>query len=157
MDDKWLDWQLEILDNYILNYEFFDSQKELAEAIGKPLNAVKIRLSRRRKQIKNEEKRMLDINEYKLILSNRFSKTTMEVAELLDVSEEYLLNELDEIDCLECKEYLLEDYKERIASIDEINVFIRLLEQGRNIFQIAHILNRPINKIEEMVKDYAHF
>lgn len=153
MQDTWESWQLNILDNYILGYASFNSQEELADEIGKSLNAVKVKLSRRRSEIQ-EGQRELTFEEYKLFLSNRFDKTTKEIADLIESSELFLLNELDEIDCLESCEHFDEGYKERIPTLDEINIFIRLHNKGRNAFQIAHILNRPIERIQEMITNY---
>jgi hypothetical protein len=153
LSEFWDGWQLNLLDDYILGYAPFDTQEELADEIGKTLNAVKIKLSRRRMQIE-EEKRQLTIEEYKLILSNRFDKTTEEVASILNTSRAFLLNEMDELDSLECKEFFEENYKSRIASVDEMRIFIRLYKKKRNSFQIAHILNRPIEKIQEMINNY---
>lgn len=151
----WEDWQLKILDDYILNYVFFENQEDLADKIGKPLNAVKIKLYRRRKELEEVEKRELSINEYKLFLSNRFDKTTEDIAKILNVSRNFLLNELDEIDCLECSEYLLENFKNRDIIYDEIIVLCNLIKKGNNKFQIAHILNRPINIIQELMETYG--
>lgn len=153
MSEYWDDWQLSLLDDYILGYALFDSQEDLADKIGKSLNAIKVKLSRRRIQIE-EERRELTLDEYRLILSNRFDKTTKDVAELIGASENFLLNELDEIDSLECFEFFEEEYKDRILSVDEMTVFIRLFKKGRNEFQIAHILNRPIERIQEMIGVY---
>lgn len=154
MSDYWESWQKSILDDYILGYTPFNSQEELANEIGKPLNAVKIKLSRRRKQVEEEQERELTFDEYKLFLSNRFDKTTEEIATLINSSTLFLLNELDEIDCLEACEHFEENYIERIVTLDEINVFIRLHKKHFNSFQIAHILNRPIEKIAEMIATY---
>lgn len=153
MSEFWEDWQLNLLDDYILGYATFDTQEELATEIGKSLNAIKVKLSRRRQQIE-EESRQLTIEEYKLFLSNRFDKSTEDIAALLNTSRAFLLNELDELDCLECFECLEEDYLERTPTIDEMKVFIRLYKKGRNSFQIAHVLNRPIEKVKEMINNY---
>lgn len=153
MSEYWENWQTSLLDNYILGYAIFKNQDELAEAIGKSLNAVKVKLSRRRQEIE-EEQRELTIEEYKLFLSNRFDKTTEEIASIINASSSFLLEELDAIDCLECFEYFDEGYIERIPSLDELNIFIRLYKKGRNAFQIAHILNRPIERIQEMITTY---
>ena len=154
LSEYWEMWQLNLLDEYILGYTSFNSQEELTDEIGKSLNAVKIKLSRRRQTIQQEEERELTFEEYKLVLSNRFDKKTEEVAKLINSSTLFLLNELDEIDSLECCEYFDEGYTDRITSIDEINVFIKLYRKGRNAFQISHILNRPIQKITEMINTY---
>lgn len=153
MSEYWADWQLNLLDDYILGYTSFNSQEDLSDEIGKSLNAVKVKLSRRRQGIQENE-RELTFEEYKLFLSNRFDKTTEDIAILLETSTLFLLKELDEIDSLECCEFFEEEYINRIPSLDEINVFIRLYKKGRNAFQIAHILNRPITKIQEMVLSY---
>jgi hypothetical protein len=153
MSEYWESWQLNLLDEYILGYSAFNSQWELAEELGKSLNAVKIKLSRRRQSIQEEE-RELTFDEYKMFLSNRFDKTTEQIASLINSSTFFLMNELDEIDSLECCEYFEEGYKDRVPSIDEINTFIRLYKKGRNAFQIAHILNRPIEKVQEMIISY---
>lgn len=153
MSEYWEDWQTSLLDDYILGYTSFNSQEELALEIGKSLNAVKVKLSRRRQDVQENE-RELTFEEYKLFLSNRFDKTTKEIAGLINASYLFLLNELDEIDALEAYEHFEEGYKERISSIDEMNVFIRLYRKGRNAFQIAHILNRPIERITEMIESY---
>lgn len=154
MSDSWADWQLNLLDDYILGYGSFETQEELAIEIGKSLNAVKIKLSRRRQTIEEESQRELSFDEYKLFLSNRFDKTTKQVAEIINSSTIFLLNELDEIDCLECSEFFDDGYKDRVPSLDELNVFVNLYKKGRNAFQIAHILNRPIEKITEMIENY---
>lgn len=153
MSEFWEDWQLNLLDDYILGYATFETQEELAHDIGKSLNSIKVKLSRRRKQIE-EESRQLTIEEYKIFLSNRFDKTIEEIASLLNTSRAFLLNEIDEIDCLECFDSFEEGYKDRIPSVDEMRVFIRLYKKGRNSFQMAHILNRPIDKITEMIANY---
>lgn len=154
LSEYWENWQISLLDDYILGYTSFNSQEDLADEIGKSLNAVKVKLSRRRQNIQDSE-RELTFDEYKLFLSNRFDKTTEQIAALINSSTLFLLNELDEIDSLESCELFDEGYKDRIPSLDEINTFIRLYEKGRNAFQIAHILNRPITKIQEMVETYA--
>jgi hypothetical protein len=156
MSEYWEEWQLNLLDDYILGYAAFNSQEELANEIGKSLNATKVKLSRRRNEVQESE-RELTFDEYKLFLSNRFDKTTKEIAELINSSELFLLNELDEIDSLESCEHFDEGYLERIPCLDEINIFIRLYRKGLNSFQIAHILNRHINKIQEMIKNYETF
>lgn len=153
MSEYWADWQQNLLDDYILGYASFNSQEELASEIGKSLNAVKIKLSRRRQDIQESE-RELTFDEYKLFLSNRFDKTSEEVALIINSSTLFLLNEIDEIDSLECFEFFEEGYKDRVPSLDEINTFIRLYQKGRNAFQIAHILNRPIEKIQELILSY---
>lgn len=151
----WDIWQLEILDNYILGYEMFNSQEELADAIGKSFNSVKVKLSRRRSEIEIDKGcRELTFEEYKFFLSNRFDKTADYIAKHLKMSTDFLLNELDEIDCLETFESFEEDYKDRIMTLDEIKVLTNLLSKGRNSFQIAHILNRPIDRIKEIIKEY---
>ena len=154
MSEYWENWQENLLDEYILGYTSFNSQEELADEIGKSLNAVKVKLSRRRKSLQDEQERELTFEEYKLFLSNRFDKTTEQVASLINASTIFLQNELDEIDNLECCEFFEEEYKDRVPSLDEINIFIRLYKKGRNAFQIAHILNRPIDKIQEMILSY---
>lgn len=154
MSTGWSSWQEELLDDYILGYTMFETQEELAEKIGKSLNAVKIKLSRRKLQIE-EESRELTFDEYKLFLSNRFDKTTREIAEIIGVTEKYLLEELDEIDSLEACEFLEENFRDRVATFDEINLFIRLYNEEKNSFQIAHILNRPIERIKEMINNYV--
>lgn len=153
MSDYWEIWQLNLLDNYILGYTTFKNQEKLAEEIGKSLNAVKVKLSRRRQEIE-EEQRELTIEEYKLFLSNRFDKTTEEIASLINASTHFLLEELDEIDSLESHEFFEEGYKERLLTLDELNIFIKLYKKKRNAFQMAHILNRPIEKIQEMITTY---
>lgn len=153
MSEFWEDWQLNLLDDYILGYATFETQEELANEIGKSLNSIKVKLSRRRKQIE-EESRQLTIEEYKIFLSNRFDKTIEEIAALLNTSRAFLLNEIDEIDCLECFDSFEEGYRDRTSSVDEMRVFIRLYKKGRNSFQMAHILNRPIEKIQEMITNY---
>lgn len=150
----WDKWQSELLDNYILGYEVFESQEELAEAIGKSFNAVKVKLSRRRNELEAEESRELTFEEYKFFLSNRFDKTSDYIANYLNMSKVFLLNELDEIDCLETFESFEEGYKDRIMSLDEIKVLTNLVSKGRNAFQIAHVLNRPIDKIKEVITQY---
>jgi hypothetical protein len=154
LSDSWADWQLNLLDDYILGYGSFETQEELANEIGKSLNAVKIKLSRRRQIIEEESQRELSFEEYTLFLSNRFDKTTKEIAELINSSSIFLLNELDEIDSLECSEFFDSNYKDRVPSLDELKIFIRLYEKGRNAFQIAQILNRPIERVQEMILDY---
>ena len=154
LSEYWESWQLNLLDEYILGYTSCNSQEELAKEIGKSLNAVKIKLSRRRQSIQEEE-RELTFDEYKLFLSNRFDKTTEEIASYINSSTLFLLNELDEIDSLEACEWFDEAYKDRVPSLDELNIFVRLYDKGRNAFQIAHILNRPIEKIQEMILNYA--
>jgi len=153
VSDYWEGWQLSLLDNYILGYASFNSQEELADEIGKSLNAVKIKLSRRRSDIQENE-RELTFEEYKLFLSNRFDKTAEEIASIINSSTLFLLNEIDEIDSLETYENFEEGYQDRIASLDEINTFIKLYKKGRNAFQISHILNRPIVKVQEMILNY---
>lgn len=154
----WKEDDLKLLDDYLLGYTEIETQDELAEKLNKPLNAVKIRISRRRKEkdFLNKKLRMLSIEEYKIVLSNRFDKTTREIAELLGITENFLLNELDEIDCLECFEYLEENFQFRIMSLDEIKIFIKLYKKGKNKFQIAHILNRPINFVEQKIAELTH-
>lgn len=149
----WDDWQEQLLDEYILGYTQFKTQSDLAEAIGKSLNAVKVKLSRRKNQI-SEETRELTFEEYKLFLSNRFDKTTEEIAKIIGVTEQYLLEELDEIDSLECSEFLEDNFVDRILTIDEISIFLHLYREKKNSFQIAHILNRPLEMIEERIKLY---
>jgi hypothetical protein len=154
LSEYWESWQTNLLDEYILGYTSFNSQEELAKDIGKSLNAVKVKLSRRRQVIQEEQERELTFEEYQLFLSNRFDKTTEEIASLINASTLFLQNELDEIDNLESCEHFEEDYKNRVASLDEIKIFIRLYNKGRNAFQIAHILNRPIEKVQEMIISY---
>jgi len=154
LSETWELWQLDLLDDYILGYSTFSSQEEMAEEIGKSLNAVKIRLSRRKDEIEIN-KRKLTIEEYKLFLSNRFDKTTVEIASLINASPGYLLHELDEIDCLESCEYLLENFEIREFTEDELKIFLHLYrKRKRNKFQISHILNRPIYFIEELISKY---
>lgn len=153
LSEYWADWQLSLLDDYILGYTTFNSQEDLADEIGKSLNAVKVKLSRRRQNIQDNE-RELTFDEYKLFLSNRFDKTTEEIANILNSTTLFLLKELDEIDSLECCEFFEEEYTNRIPSLDELNIFIRLYNKGRNSFQISHILNRPITKVQEMIQTY---
>ena len=109
----------------ILGYTSFNSQEELSDEIGKSLNAVKVKLSRRRQSVQENE-RELTFDEYKIFLANRFDKTTEEIAIILNSSTLFLLKELDEIDSLEACEFFEEEYTERIPSLDEINIFIRL-------------------------------
>jgi hypothetical protein len=151
----WESWQVELLDDFILGYTSYETQEELSEEIGKSLNAVKIKLGRRKDEVSIIE-RQLEIEEYKIVLSNRFDKDTKEVSELIGASKNFLLHELDEIDCLECKEFMEEGFKERDITHDEYNLVRRLYTiKKRNTFQIAHIMNRPIDFIKEMVKPYA--
>lgn len=153
MSQGWEEWQNQLLDEYLLGYTAFETQEQLADEIGKSLNAVKIKLSRRRLQIE-EESRELTFEEYKLFLSNRFDKTTKEIADIIGVTESYLLEELDEIDCLEAMEFMEKDYQNRIITLDEIMIFIRLYNEGKNSFQIAQILNRSIERIQEMIEKH---
>lgn len=148
----WEKWQLELLDEFILGYTDFETQQEFSDYIGKNINSVKIKISRRRKELKYE-KRKLTIEEYLIILSNRFDKNTDEVAKLLNVSTNFLLEELDELDSLECKEYLEKDFRNRIATIDEINLLYKLYKKGKNKFQLAHIFNREISFIENLINE----
>lgn len=155
----WDESQLALLDDFIFGYTNFETQKELAEYLGKSENAVKIRLSRRRKELERDdikiEVRKLTVEEYIFILSNRFFKDSRQISELLNLSHSYLLEQLDELDCFECKEYLLENYKTRPISNDEYEIFIKLYKiKQRDKIYIAHTLNRPIGFIEEMIREY---
>lgn len=154
MDFGWESWQLQALDDYILGYRHFDTQQVLANFLDKTLNSVKIKLTRRKKEI-SEEKRTLTPEEYITILSNRFSKSTDEIAAMLSVSPGFLLDQLDELDCLECKEYLIENYASRSVTNDEYELFIKL-HSVKNMLkeQIAHILNRSSKVIQEMINEY---
>jgi hypothetical protein len=151
----WENWQVELLDDFILGYSPYETQEELSDYIGKSLNAVKIKLGRRKDEIQIIE-RQLNIEEYKIVLANRFDKNTEEVAEIINSSKSFLLHELDEIDCLECSEYLEEGYKERDITNDEYILVKRLYTiKRRNAFQISQIMNRPIGFIKELIKPYA--
>lgn len=152
---SWNKNDLNLLDDFILGYTNIETQQELADILDKPLNAIKIRISRRKKEEDFLEKKskMLNMEEYKIVLSNRFDKTTKEIAEILNVTENFLFSELDEIDCLECSEYLEDDFHSRIMTLEEILLLIKFYKKGKNIFQIAHILNRPIHFIEEKIKE----
>lgn len=154
-DFGWLDWQLNFLDDFILGYSTIATQQELADTIGKSLNAVKIKISRRKSDLSIKELRKLTPDEYVKIIANRFDKTTAEVAEMIGVTESYLLEEMDELDALECKEWLCEDFISRPLTFDEVKIFLRLYNKERNKFAISHILNRPITFIEEMIKVYV--
>lgn len=152
----WTDYQLELLDDYIMGYSTFENQEALAEAIGKSLNAVKVKLSRRKLDVKQAEIREITPQEYILFLSNRFDKETTEIAKIIGIRTEHLLEELDELDCLECAESLEKGYEKRPLTADEVNTFLRLYNnKKRNAFQIAHILNRPIQYIREMIEVYG--
>lgn len=150
----WDDWQLDVLDDYILGYSEFETQEELANYIGKSLNALKVRLSRRRKEIEFERERELTREEYIMFLSNRFKYMTEELAILINIPYKFLLYKLDEIDNLECKEFLQENFENREFTNDEYEVFIKLLNKGRNAFQISQILNRNIKLIERLIREY---
>jgi hypothetical protein len=95
--------------------------------------------------------RKLTIEEYLIVLSNRFDKTTEKIAYIIGVTSSYLEEELDEIDCLECSENLMEDFHTREMTADEIKVFSKLIKKGKGSFQIAHILNRPIDFVEGLM------
>jgi hypothetical protein len=150
----WSVEQLELLDNYLKGYTEIKNQDELSKLLGKSLNSVKIRISRRKVElggIKDEEMRKLTIEEYLIFLSNRFDKTTEKIASIIGVTESYLEEELDEIDCLETVEHMLEDFQDREMTYDETKVFSKLIKKGKGSFQIAHILNRPIDFIEGLM------
>lgn len=150
----WSNEQLSLLDDFLMGFTNIETQSELSEILGKPLNAVKIRISRRKKElggIKKEEMRKLTIEEYLIVLSNRFDKTTEEIALIIGVTSLYLEEELDEIDCIECFEYLEEDFNRRELTIDEVITFRRLMKKNRSAFQISHILNRPIEFIRGLM------
>lgn len=150
----WEDWQLEILDDYILGYSNFETQKELAESLGKNLNSVKIRLSRRKREI-DKNMRSLSKDEYLTILSNRFSRSTEDMAKILNLSTNFILDKMDELDCLECKEFLLEGFENRPITNDEYELFIKLHKiKKMSKIQVAHILNRNIKTIKEMALEY---
>jgi DNA-binding MarR family transcriptional regulator len=153
VDYIWEDWQLETLDNYILGFTNFNTQQHLANYLDKSLNAVKIRLTRRRKELE-DQKRQLSKQEYIAFLANRFSMSSKEIAEKLNISHSYLLDELDELDCLECKESLMKGFEDRPISNDEFEIFVRLNKKGKSKQYIAHFLNRRISFIEELIKDY---
>lgn len=154
MEFGWEDWQLNTLDDYILGYTIFETQQQLANYLDKNLNSVKIKLSRRKKEIE-ENKRELTNDEYLIILANRFSKDTNEVAEMLNLSSGFLLEELDGLDCLECKEYLQEGFHKRPILNEEYEIFVKLYSVKKlNKINIAHILNRSAAFIEELIKDY---
>jgi hypothetical protein len=153
MDYVWESWQLDILDSYILGFTNFDNQQQLSDYLEKPINAVKVKLSRRRKELE-EKKRQLNNTEYLTFLSNRFSLDSKEMADKLNVSHNYLLDELDELDCLECKESLMNGFEDRIITNDEFELFVKLLTKKRSKQYIAHFLNRRVSFIEELIKEY---
>lgn len=151
-ENRWEQWQLDLLDRYIMGYVHYESQEEFAEEIGKPLNAVKIKLTRRRNELGNIPQQQLSFNQYQIFLSNRFDKTTSEIAEILGVATEFLSEEIDDIDALEAKEDLEEGFADRIMSLEEILLLSKLHSKGYKEFQIAHILNRPVEKIMEALE-----
>lgn len=151
----WSNEELCLLDKFLTGHTEIKTQSEFADLIGKSLNSVKIRISRRKKElggIKKETMRKLTIEEYLVFLSNRFDKTTEAISLLIGVTPDYLEEELDEIDCLECVEYLEEGYKTRIMTVDEVKVFYRLIKKGKRDFEISHIMNRPIEFIRGLMK-----
>lgn len=151
MAETWENWQIELLDDFILGYSPCETQEDLSYEVGKSLNAVKIKLGRRKMEI-DTTKRLLTIQEYKIILSNRFDKTSEEVAELISSSKNFLCYEMEELDNLECKEFMEKDYANRLFTPDEAKVIHRLYHiKKRNAFQIAQIMNRPIGFIKEMI------
>jgi hypothetical protein len=149
--ERWEDWQLEVLDNYLKGIENFENQQELADYIGKELNAVKIKLSRKKKELEGDIRRKITKNEYIIILSNRFSKNTKEISEIIKLPESYIIDELDELDSLECMEFLLINFVNRDLTKDEYDIFKRLYKRGYHKNRISHILNRNINFIEELI------
>lgn len=153
MDYVWEDWQKDTIDNYILGFTQFNTQQDLAHYLGKNLNAVKIKLTRRRKELM-EEKRTLTQPEYIIFLANRFSLSTEEMADKLNLSNAYLLDELDEIDCLECKDLLMKDFEDRPSTNDEYEIFVKMHKKKRSPQYMSHILNRRITFIQELIKDY---
>lgn len=154
MDFGWEEWQLQLLDDYILGYAHFDTQQELSRKLGKNLNSVKIKLTRRKKEI-SEEKRILSMDEYVSVLANRFSKNTEELAIMMKLSPDFLLEQMDELDCLECKEFLMDGYQTREMTNDEYELFVKMYKiKGFSSIKISHILNRPINSIQEMIAEY---
>lgn len=154
MNNGWSEWQELLLENYCLGYTEHENLEELSNEIGKSLNAVKIKLSRYRERIEEYESRDFTFEEYKIFLANRFDKSTKEVASLIGVSEHYLLQEIEELDGLECQEFLEEDFQHRPITEDEYLIFSRLYEKKRNPFQICQILNRDKNIILEMINKY---
>lgn len=145
----WSQGQLDLLDDYILGYVQYESQDDLAYDLDKSLNAVKIKMTRRKKELESIPKRQLELNEYQFALSNRFDKTSEEIASLMGLSHNFLKHELDEIDSLECCEEIMD--VNRIMTLDEIIIVDRLHKKGFNDFHIAHIMNRPIAKIKEVL------
>lgn len=156
----WDHWQIETLDDYIRGYSTFNSQQELADYVGKNLNTLKVKLTRRRQELKdmeNEEsaKRTFTLEEYITILSNRFTMTTSQLADKLGYSTVMLLDELDEYDNLECKEFLLDGFETRETCNDEYEIFVKLYSTKKmDEIQIAHILNRQIGFVREMIYEY---
>lgn len=154
MDFGWEKWQLQLLDDYISGYAHFTTQQELAKKLGKNINSVKIKLTRRKKEIV-EQTRYLSDEEYVVVLANRFTRESKELAEMMKISPDFLLEQLDELDCLECKEFLMIGFQTREMTNDEYELFIKLHKiKGRSAIEIAHILNRPINSVQELIKEY---
>lgn len=152
-DFIWEDWQNKTIDSYLLGFTLFETQQDLSKYLGKNINSVKIKLTRRRKELE-EEKRKLNSNEYITFLANRFSMSTKDIAAKLHVTEDYLLDELDELDCLECKEYLVNGFQDREMTNDEYELFLKMYKNKKTNQYIAHFLNRKVTFIQELIKEY---
>lgn len=153
---RWNESEIDILDNYITGYTSLESLKELSEYLNKSESSVRLKISRRRREIGDIlEKRKLSQSEYIYFLSNRFYKNIYQISDDLEIPSNFLLEELDSLDCLEAKESLMENYKKRPVSNDEYEIFLKLyVRKKKNKNYISHILNRPISKIEELIKEY---